>query len=361
MEWIPVILVLPYLCMLLGIYKGLRKLKPFKPENPGNEFISIVVSCRNEQDNLPHLLNDLISQNYPDNLFEIIIIDDNSTDRTFDIASGFKSLKNISVFRNTGNGKKAGISTGVKASKGALIVTTDADCRMGKNWLGTLSSFYKKSGADLIVSPVRLKEGKGFFGRFLELEFLSLQGVTAGSILSGNSTMCNGANLAFKKEIYLLNQENLHPEIPSGDDIFLLQSIKKNKQSSIEWLEATESVVTTVSPSLPGNFFDQRRRWISKAKVYDDPYTIILGIVTFVTILLQVSALVTGLFNHPFIYIYLILLILKSIPDYLILMNTTARYGKRHLMVWFIPSQILYPFYVLIIACYAFLVPGQRN
>lgn len=347
--------------MLLVIYRGLRSLKIFIPENTCTTFASIIVACRNEQENLPLLLNDIALQIYPDDLFEVIIIDDNSDDRTFEIGSGYKGIKNLTVRKNKGKGKKEAIRSGVIVSKGSLIITTDADCSMGENWLRTIVAYYEKTRADIIVCPVKLERGKGFFGRFQELEFLSLQGVTAGSILSGNSTMCNGANLAFKRDVYIINQENLHPELDSGDDIFLLHSIKKNENSTIKWLEAFQSAVTTRSHSDAGKFLKQRRRWISKATAYNDSFTIKLGIVTFVTILLQILTFAAGFFNHTFIYIYLLILIMKSVPDLLVLHNTVVRYGKKRLMAWFIPSQVVYPFYVLITAGYALFSPGQKR
>jgi glycosyltransferase involved in cell wall biosynthesis len=361
MQWLAVILVLPYLYMLLGIYRGLRRLKVFRPAAISDESVSVIVACRNEQKNLPLLLNDLLSQHYPEDSFEVIIIDDNSTDRTFEIASGFTAIKNITVIKNPGSGKKEAIRAGVNISKNALIITTDADCRMGNEWMRAISSFYEKSRADMIVCPVEMEQGKGFFGKFRELEFLSLQGVTAGAILSGNSTMCNGANLAFKRDVYLINQETLHPELSSGDDVFLLHSIKKNPSLKIEWLEAKEAVVTTGSDPSVVQFLKQRRRWISKAGAYDDLYTILLGFVTFFTIIIQIVTLAAGFVNCTFIYIYLFVLVLKSIPDMMILLNTTRRYGRSKLMAWFIPSQVVYPVYVLITAFFAFLIPRLRN
>jgi len=347
--------------MLLRIWRELGKISPFHPEKRAGNFVSIIVACRNEQENLTDLLNDLKAQDYPENLFEVIIIDDNSTDRTFELASGFKDLKNLTVLKNPGRGKKEAIRTGVGLSLSDLIITTDADCRMGREWLGTISSFYHKKSSDLIVCPVRLEKGKGLISRCMELEYISLQGVTAGTILYGNSTMCNGANLAFRKEIYIENQSKLHPEIASGDDIFLLHAIKKIPGARIDWLESMESVVTTVNNASAGKFLAQRKRWIKKAAAYDDMHTIMLGIVTFVTILLQVLSLIAGFFDNTYFYIYLAILAVKSIPDYLILRNTTKRYGKSDLIAYFIPSQIIYPFYVLITALYAFVIPGKKS
>jgi len=359
MYWFTIILILPYIFLLLKIYRSLVKIQPFNITRDPLTFVSVVVACKNEQGNLPPLLNCLDSQDYPRELYEVIIVNDNSTDRTFEVASDFSmSCKKI-LLTNEGKGKKQAIRTGIKTASGNLIVTTDADCLMGKRWLRTIAAFFEKEGSDMIICPVQLDEGSGFFRRFQELEFLGLQGITAGSAFSGESTMCNGANLSFKRQVYLDNAENLYDRIASGDDIFLLHSLKNNSKSSISWLESTESIVTAKSSSSPGGFFKQRRRWLSKGKYYRDLFTYLLGIVTFITIFFQVVTFITGFLNPLFWWIFLAVFLLKSIPDFLILRNTSMRYGRQKLMNWFFPAQLVYPFYVMAVVVYSLI--GLRN
>lgn len=360
MYWFPAILILPYLLFLVKIYRNLLKIKPFHPGTNPVTFVSVVVACRNEKKNLPLLLESISMQDYPGELFEVIIVDDNSTDNTFEIASGFTAPCKIVTIYNKGIGKKQALRTGMNASSGSLIITTDADCRMGKRWISTIASFYEIQQSDMIICPVQLESRRGFFGRFQELEFLSLQGITAGSVLAGDGTMCNGANLAFTREVYLKHSANLHDEIASGDDVFLLHSLKKDSLSEISWLESPDTIVTAASSPTAGSFLKQRRRWISKSKAYDDWLTIFLGIVTFVTILISISLLIAVSINPSFLWVFLTVLLLKSIPDYLILHNTSVRYGKTELMHWFLPVQIVYPFYVLIVVVYS-LIPLKRS
>lgn len=347
MYWIPVILILPYIILLLKIYRGLCKVRIFSETDHPAIFVSVVVACRNEQKNLPALLNGIALQNYPANLFEVIIVNDKSTDKTFEFASGFAGIKNIIILDNNGEGKKQALRTGILSSRGKLIITTDADCTMGKDWIRTIAAFYEINSPDMIICPVMIKSARGFFGRFRELEFLSLQGITAGTALSGEATMCNGANLAFTKQAYLNHSGELHDEINSGDDVFLLHGLKKEVQARILWLESSEALVITESPSAVGAYLKQRTRWISKIKAYNDSETTLLGIVTFVAIILQLSYFAGVFINPAFTPVFLSVLILKSVPDFLILLNTSARYGIRKLMRWFLPAQLIYPFYVL--------------
>jgi cellulose synthase/poly-beta-1,6-N-acetylglucosamine synthase-like glycosyltransferase len=360
MHWLPAILILPYFIFLLKIYRSLLKIKPFDLKGEPDTFISVVVACRNEEGNLPQLLKNISEQDYPANLFEIIIVDDNSTDRTSEVFSGFKT-SNIFLINNTGTGKKQAIKTGIGKASGNLIVTTDADCHMGKSWIRTIVSFFERERPDMIICPVMIESSPGFFGKFQELEFFSLQGITAGSAYAGTSTMCNGANLAFTREAYLSNALNMNFEIASGDDMFFLHSLKKQEASKILWLESPSATVKTVPSSSAISFLKQRRRWISKSKAYTDRFSILLGIVTFVTIFLQLSVLVAGLNNKLFLPVFLIIFVTKSIPDFLILFNTTRRYDRVELMKWFLPVELVYPFYVFLVVMYSIIFPENQR
>lgn len=361
MHWLPVILVLPYLLILFKIHKSLLKIRPFSLSTSPGTFVSVVIPCRNEQNNIPAILKSIAEQDYPRRLFEVIIVDDNSSDRTFEIASDFTEITNLTTIKNDGTGKKQAIRTGINISCGKLIITTDADCRVGKIWIKTIAAFFDNHKPDMIICPVQIEDGSGFFGKFQELEFLSLQGITAGSAISGNAVMCNGANLSFTREAYLKNSNNLHNELASGEDVFFLHSLKKNKLSKIDWLEANDAIATTASSPTFGSFLKQRSRWISKGKAYNDRFTIILGIVTFVTIILQFSVLITAFINPSFIGVFIAIFLVKSIPDFLILKNTSVRYGKKRVMKWFIPAQIVYPLYVLCVVFYSLIKPRSTE
>ena len=347
MQWLSIIFILPYLFLLLRIYRGLRGVKSFIPEKDPSTAVSLIIPCHNEENDLPLLLDDVKSQNYPQELLEIIVVDDNSTDKTADVVRYGNFGANIRLLPASGRGKKLALRTGINAAKGELIVTTDADCRAGGNWIRTVSLFYEKCGASLIISPVKTAIHKSITGRFQELEFLGLQGITCGTAVAGRPVMCNGANLAFNKETYLRHSDNLHDEINSGDDVFLLHSIKTEKNHKIEWLESADATVITRQKNTFSAFFKQRKRWISKSTSYSDSDTIILGVATFMAVLLQAATFILSIINPAYAALFLAVFILKSIPDFLILKNTSVRYNNAKITRWFIPSQVIYPFYVL--------------
>jgi cellulose synthase/poly-beta-1,6-N-acetylglucosamine synthase-like glycosyltransferase len=348
------IIILPYFILLSQIFRNLLKVK--KTNSPGYPgiFISVIVACRNEAKNIPVLLQALKQQDYPAHLFEVLIIDDNSEDNTGIIAAGSAGSINLRVIRNQGSGKKAAIKAGIEAASGNYILTTDADCLPGKEWIRTVADKFKKNNPDLIIGPVMLSDSKGFFGKFQELEFLSLQAVTAGTATGKKATMCNGANLAYKKDIYQKFWKNLRFDLPTGDDMFLLHAAKQSG-AEIVWLESVDATIETSSSVNIRSFLKQRKRWASKAFSYEDRYTTILGIVTFVTISIQAFLTVASLFDYRYLRIFLAFFALKSIPDFMLLFNTARRYGKLSLLKWFIPSQLLYPFYVLIVGSFGLM------
>lgn len=359
MPWLIIILVIPYLFLLLKIYRSLIRIESYSIKSDPSIFVSVIVASYNEEKNLQVLINSINAQDYSKELYEVIIVDDNSSDSTYEVSLSCTRNSNITVLKSKGRGKKQAIRTGINASSGDLIITTDADCQMGNRWISTIASFFETHSPDMIICPVQIKPCKGFFRRFQELEFLGLQGITAGSAFSGEATMCNGANLAFTRKVYLNYSGNLHDEIASGDDIFFLHNLKKHPGLKISWLESNDVTVTANSSPTIFSFLKQRRRWISKGRAYNDLFTILLAIVTFNTIVLQLLAMVAGFYNPVYWWIFLIVVLIKSLPDFLILKNRSQKYGRTKLLRWFLPSQIIYPFYVLGVVIYALIIPEQ--
>ena len=157
MQWSLVIIVIPYFCLFLLIFRNLLKIKPYSAPDYPSVFVSVIIPCRNEEKNLLSVLSDISLQDYSPEHFELIIIDDNSSDMTFNVASEFDRIRNLKVIKNKGAGKKQAIRTGVGLSSGSLIITSDADCKMGKSWIRIIASFYNKYDPDIIICPVSMR------------------------------------------------------------------------------------------------------------------------------------------------------------------------------------------------------------
>jgi cellulose synthase/poly-beta-1,6-N-acetylglucosamine synthase-like glycosyltransferase len=296
---------------------------------------------------LDHILRDLSVQNYSHDDFEIIIADDSKGKWELFIAEAIPLHPAVRVVTNPGTGKKSALAAAVAEARGDLIVTTDDDCRVGPAWLLSIASFYHIYRPDMIICPVELTGNDTLFTKMQQLEFSSLQGVTAGSAALGDPLMCNGAALAFKRDIYPLSGKALNESVPSGDDVFFLHYLKK-KGAVIEWFESRDATVRTEAPSKLASLFRQRSRWASKSVYYSDASTIITGLAVLAASVLTGAMLVYSIFNPVFIPHAFALLLLKSVPDILIVMNRLQFQGRPELLAWFPVVQILYPFYVLI-------------
>ena len=359
MHFIFYIALIPYFVILLIISRKLIRPLIYNPVKSDPIKVTVIIPCRNEENNLPCILNDLSQQNFPQDFLEVIIVDDHSTDRTVDTALSFKDLKGLRIINNRGKGKKSAISTAVEDTASELIITTDADCSVGNNWLSTIVSFYVRYKPSMVICPIRLEGRKGIFYSIQELEFLSLQGITAATALSGSPVMCNGANLAFTRNSWLRNRGNLHPEMESGDDIFLLHSLKR-EGARIMWLHSVSAQALTKPSASIKDFIRQRARWISKAGAYSDPFTNLLAVATFITIISLVYLFLISAARPEFLGILGISLAVKSIPDLAILYGITRFYSRTSLLIWFIPAQILYPFYVVAVVIRSFFANNWR-
>ena len=178
---------------------------PQKHDVHATRKVSVVIAARNEEANITKILSDLKAQTYPD--FEVIVVDDHSDDGTFAmcerIAADFPRLR---ILKNSSEGKKSAVAVGVKLAEGELVLTTDADCRVQRDWIASVVDDFEEYNADILASPVDMVDvssaSQTLFKRLQRLEFMSLQASTAGGICRNHATMCNSANLAFKRSLH---------------------------------------------------------------------------------------------------------------------------------------------------------------
>jgi cellulose synthase/poly-beta-1,6-N-acetylglucosamine synthase-like glycosyltransferase len=367
MIWFLILLGAIYFFVIAFFFYGWEKLAEVNiHDGQRSTFVSIIVSMRNEEENIANLLHDLQIQTYPSNLYEIIIVDDHSHDQSSQIASKCKLPNcNILTLSSENSGKKAALNHGIKISKGELIITTDADCRMQKNWISSIVSFYEQTKSVMIMAPVLAYNPQHSIKKFkfpllqelLNLEFFSLLGSTAGSASSNIPIMCNGANLVFTKSVYP-DIEHIYRDkhIASGDDIFAMLELKKKYPGRIRYLKSKEAAVYSTVPSNISLFFQQRSRWASKSKFYKDPFIIITALTVFGINFALLNSLAYGIIQHNFFY-FLMLLLIKSIIDFPFLYRVTSFFGQERLMLWFPIVQILYFLYVCITVFIAIIFP----
>ena len=251
MIYIAILISIIYSALIVAFIIGFKKLEIFKNGNsaPKNTF-SIVIAFRNEAKNLPTLLQSLSKLQYPTNLFEILLVNDNSTDEFELIIADFMKLYpqiHITLYNNkekTNSPKKDAISLGIKQSQFEWIVTTDADCIIPVKWLQAFNHFIEEKKPLFISAPVKFKNENSFLFHFQNLNFMSLIGSTIGSFGIKKPFICNGANLCYSKKIFIeLNGFSGNEAIASGDDIFLLEKMIEKYPAKLHYLKIEEATV----------------------------------------------------------------------------------------------------------------------
>lgn len=315
--------------------------------------LSVVIAVRNEETYLPFLLNDLVNQDYQQKFFEVIIVDDHSFDHTPGIIHEFiNKYRNIRYLRLSGNdeGKKAALHHGIMASRHQYILTTDADCRLSSDWIKNMADCFEEIRSDMIVGPVLMQGGKSFFSKFQMLEFLSLQGSTAGAIKDGNPVMCNSANLGFRKEAYVEVTGDINYKISSGDDVFLLHALHNLGNKKIFFIKNRNSVVSTPVQTDVFGFISQRRRWASKSRHYKSKTSIYTALVVLLINFYTVICLLGGLTDARLFLIAIFIFFSKSVIDFIFLNSVARFFNQEKLMIFFPFMQVVYFFYISFIA-----------
>ena len=321
--------------------------------------ISIIIPVRNEEKNILNCIESLIKQNYPSSLFEIIIVDDHSTDGTWNVLTKFINaaikiiplkLSDYTNGNETKAYKKFAIETGINQSTGTLIITTDADCSFHANWLQTIADFYINTNAKFIASPVKINANKSLLSIFQTLDFITLQGITGASVFKKIHSMCNGANLAYEKSVfYEVDGFKNIDNIPSGDDMLLMHKMYKKYPDNVFFLKNTSAIVTTQSETNWKGFINQRVRWASKADSYDDKRIFRVLLLVYVINVLFAALIVAAFFNWLYFFSLIIFLVLKTLIEFPFVKSVATFFNQKKLLIYFPFFQPIHILYTVVI------------
>jgi cellulose synthase/poly-beta-1,6-N-acetylglucosamine synthase-like glycosyltransferase len=349
-----------YCCLIAFFYVGLlaiilrTKRQNKLPISPVQNSFSIVISARNEAGFIRQCLQSIINQNYNSENFEIIVINDHSTDDTLEILSQFNiqhSTFNISIidladFEKIKN-KKQAITKGIEQAKFDYIILTDADCTRGNNWLKTINQFINISSTKLVYAPVEFT-AKNIFEKLQALEFAGLVGVGAAAMELKYPNMCSAANLIFEKKVFFeVNgyADNMH--VISGDDEFLMHKFFKKYPNQVQFLHQKEAIVLTGANGTLSQLTEQRKRWVSKSTKYENRY------ITFILIMAYFynMSMVVNLFIDWHLALNQILF--KTLIEGVFLVTILKLFGKTKLILLLPLAEIFHVLYVIIIGIWA--------
>jgi cellulose synthase/poly-beta-1,6-N-acetylglucosamine synthase-like glycosyltransferase len=348
------ILLCIYLLLINLYFFWFSTLKVFQPAadmRPGTRF-SIIIPARNEEKNISACVNSILENNYPQQLYEIIVADDFSTDATPAMVQQLQkdfsninliSLKNL-IRENINSYKKRAIEIAISQSKFEWIITTDADCIVPRNWLSLFDSYIQTNQTVFIAAPVMFSNTNNFLSIFQCLDFMSLQGITAASVSAGFHSMCNGANLAYNKKVFyevggFKNADN----IASGDDMLLMHKIKIMYTSAIGYIFNTDAIVTTEAMPDWKSFFNQRIRWASKATHYKDTRIFLVLLLVYLTNLFLFVLFVLCFFYPQLFSFWLTFILTKTLFEMPFMYKVAKFFSLQKLMLWFVLMQ---PFHI---------------
>lgn len=319
-------------------------------------FVSVVIAVRNEEKNILKLMDCLADQSLPKNRYEVIIVNDNSTDKTVKIIENFMCSEptNIQILQSDyqdnqlASPKKYALSKGIELSKGEIIVTTDGDCWFGKGWLKSMTSSFRNEKAMFVSGPVALKGENNLLSKIQTIEFASLIGSGGALINLKYPLMCNGANLAFRKSaFYHVDGYKGNMETMTGDDVFLMQKIHQAYKNSIIFIKKQDVIVNTLIQPTLSALVNQRKRWASKWNKNLIPFSWVLPVFLFIHYLSFLAGLTVILYDFKNYWVVGIFILLKIILDYIFLKKVMV-FCKLQYGIWvFLLSEILYPFYAL--------------
>ena len=352
---ISLLLTAVYLLLLVYFTRGWLVIR--NPEAYAGTFhtkVTVLIAARNEENSIALTIEDILAQDYPKELTEIIIVDDHSTDRTAEIIRNYadKGVKLIQLNEDQplNSYKKKAIATAISVSSGDLMVATDADCRMGTQWLSSVAGYFESNNLVMISSPVAYFQERSLFEYMQTLEFSYLIGIGASFIGNGHASTCNGANLAYCKDVfYEVGGFKGIDDLASGDDELLLQKVAFRYPGRIGFLKQREAIVYTHAKHTLGSFIRQRRRWASKSIKYKDKSIVALAVSIW---LFNVSLLINaglGFYNIDFFKLFLQQFALKylfEIAFLLPIMLFFKRAGLVLLLILLIPVHIIYFVYI---------------
>ncbi len=343
--------------MIGYFYLGINKLpitaEILKPEDLSKPFtnFSIIIPFRNEAERLPGLLNSIKDIDYPKDCFEVLLIDDESTDNSVMIIEQFKALHpsiSLCTLKNkrvSAAPKKDAITMAIPVAKHEWIITTDADCLLPQQWLSCYHNCIISNPIAFIAGPVIYKTSNSFIDQYQLLDNLSLQGVTMGSFGHKKGLLCNGANLAYTKTLFkALNGFKDNKHIASGDDVFMLEKALNTFPEKVGYLKSRQAVVLTFPESSWKNLISQRVRWAKKTGKQNNMLTKLVGLITFLTNLYFLFLpLVLLAASGQFLMIFFGLSI-KILIDYLLLHKTGRFFGKHISVVQVVSHLYVYAF-----------------
>ncbi|HPG40794.1 MAG TPA: glycosyltransferase [bacterium] len=352
------ILTTLYVATIILFLIGLSKKKP--GTNRDRLTVTVIVAARNEEHTIGNILQDLTRQTYPVSLYRVIVVNDGSTDNTQQVIDSFTrrydyiTSSNIQDIPAGFSPKKYALQCAINSSTSEIILTTDADCRVHPTWIENMVTYFTpKTGFVIGFSQFGAKnEPQNCIERLQAFDFLQMMGVAAGTCNIGVPMAASGQNLGYRRDAFMqIGGFTRIAHRVSGDDVLLLQLVKKYTDYRIVFAADPRSrAFSAPQPDLV-SFINQRIRWASNGS-----YQLFLNIPFFAYLLLYyvfsffiLFGLSCSFFTHHHQAFFLSGLLIKLLADFAITLKSALTFQRTDLLkyfpVWFI-VQLPYIVYV---------------
>lgn len=350
-----------YAGIILAFAVGIRRVLSRKPvpffDTQDLPFVSVIIPARDEEAFVAACVQSVLQNDYPVDRFEVIVVDDLSEDETATIVRDLAEnqspgrLRLLQMPENLERSrahKKRAISKGIELSSGSIILTTDADCIVAPSWIRTMVASFDESTA-FVAGPVAYHLKPSIIQRAEALEFMSMVAVSAGAIGIKRPNMCNGANVAYRKDVFGdLGGFTGIDHLTSGDDELLMQKIAYTSPWDVHFCPDMGALVQTDGVPTFRAFYEQRRRWASKGAHYPHlplRLTVLAIYLFYVVLFLGMLLWPFGLFSGTAL---LTGLLLKIIPESLLLGITSRQFNRSRLMWLYLPLVPFQTLYVVV-------------
>jgi cellulose synthase/poly-beta-1,6-N-acetylglucosamine synthase-like glycosyltransferase len=329
-----------YLSQLFLLKKVFMDKTDFK--DSGLIGISVIIAAKDEEQNIKTVLKYLDKQKYPKDLYEVIIVDDNSVDSTFLTASNeISKLTNFTVYKNhetTITGKRGALQYGISKAKHEFILITDADCQPDDNWIVSFSNKFV-SGYDFLIGISPFLKNAGIANILTRFENFKNSLLSFSLTQIGFPYTAAARSFGFSKDKFrqLSGYKNTTDTLSGDDDLLLREAVKKNFK--ISTVVANNSMVFSETKITLKEYFQQRARHTQSSHVYLLTHKIILSLWHILNILADIS-LWLSLVNPVFI----ILFITKITFAFFNKILFEIRFGYKFTLMEFFIGEFIYSY-----------------
>lgn len=348
-EYFFIAVILFYLLIHLILYFGYRRSLSLTP-CPASEYpaVSVIVAAKNESMNIERCIESLRNLDYPEELLEIILVDDNSGDNTYELmqkaTAGKSTFKIIRPAAASGSlkGKANAIHSAIGICRGKIIISTDADCVVPTQWVKSTVSYYRQDTA-MVCGFTSIKQ-MGLFSILQNIDWMYLLTLASASAGLKMILSCLGNNLSFTKESYKNSGGYENMNFSVTEDLALMRKIDSMKDYEIRFPADRNCLAETLPCMSVSELFSQKRRWF-RGGIGINMLGYILGFELYLTNFM----LLFGLFliNAK---LYCILIIVKTLSEIILISKTFSRFEMRSLYKF-------YPLFIIYFALYGLTLP----